>query len=103
MASNHVSSDLVSQCPTTALEQDSLSPGPQSQENVPQASETVTMSNELDLLFSPMFDELLNGTTPVVSKSSAVTATDATNQHQQQHITQFTSTTIAADTPPLDI
>ncbi|GKA24718.1 hypothetical protein Tco_0710751, partial [Tanacetum coccineum] len=82
---------------------DSLSPGPQSQENVPQAAETVTTSNELDLLFSLMFDELLNGTTPVVSKSSAVTATDATNQRQQQHITQFTSTTIAADTPPLNI
>ncbi|GJY38167.1 retrovirus-related pol polyprotein from transposon TNT 1-94 [Tanacetum coccineum] len=41
---------------------------------------TVTMSNELDLLFSLMFDELLNGTPPVVSKSSAVTATDAPNQ-----------------------
>ncbi|GKC01407.1 hypothetical protein Tco_0987543 [Tanacetum coccineum] len=32
---------------------------------------TVTTSNELDLLFSPMFDELLNGTTQVVPKSSA--------------------------------
>ncbi|GKD10860.1 retrovirus-related pol polyprotein from transposon TNT 1-94 [Tanacetum coccineum] len=69
MASDHVSSDPVPQCPTTALEHDSLSPGPQSQENVPQAAETVTTSNELDLLFSLMFDELLNGTTPVVSKS----------------------------------
>ncbi|GJT42362.1 retrovirus-related pol polyprotein from transposon TNT 1-94 [Tanacetum coccineum] len=57
MASDHVSSDLVPQCPTTTLEHDSLSPGPQSQENVPQAAETVITSNELDLLFSPMFDE----------------------------------------------
>ncbi|GJV95095.1 retrovirus-related pol polyprotein from transposon TNT 1-94 [Tanacetum coccineum] len=56
------------------------SPDPQSQENVPQAAETVTTSNELDLLFSLMIDELLNGTTPVVSKSFAVTATDAPNQ-----------------------
>ncbi|GKD74495.1 retrovirus-related pol polyprotein from transposon TNT 1-94, partial [Tanacetum coccineum] len=103
MASDHVSSDPVPQCPTTALEQDSLSPGPQSQENVPQAAETVTTSNELDLLFSLMFDELLNGTTPVVSKSSAVTATDAPNQRQQQHTTPSTSTTVAADTPPLNI
>ncbi|GJS80719.1 retrovirus-related pol polyprotein from transposon TNT 1-94 [Tanacetum coccineum] len=103
MASDHVSSDPVPQCPTTALEHDSLSPGPQSQENVPQAAETVTTSNELDLLFSPMFDELLNGTTLVVSKSSAVTATDAPNQHQQQHIIPSTSTTVAADTPPLNI
>ncbi|GJY73215.1 retrovirus-related pol polyprotein from transposon TNT 1-94 [Tanacetum coccineum] len=52
---DHVSSDPVPQCPTTTLEHDSLSPGPQSQENVPQAAETVTTSNELDLLFSPMF------------------------------------------------
>ncbi|GKB62740.1 retrovirus-related pol polyprotein from transposon TNT 1-94 [Tanacetum coccineum] len=77
MTSDHVNSDPVPQCPTTALEQDNLSPGPQSQENVPQVVETVTMSNELDLLFSVMFDELLNGTTPVMSKSSAVTAADA--------------------------
>ncbi|GJU09587.1 retrovirus-related pol polyprotein from transposon TNT 1-94 [Tanacetum coccineum] len=60
MALDHVSSDPVPQFQTTALEHDSLSPGPQSQENVPQAVETVTTSNELDLLFSPMFDELLN-------------------------------------------
>ncbi|GKG23831.1 hypothetical protein Tco_0391867, partial [Tanacetum coccineum] len=79
MASDHINSDPVPQCPTTTLEQDSLSPGPQSQENVPQAAETVTTSNELDFLFSPMFDELLNGTTQVVSKSSAVTIADAPN------------------------
>ncbi|GJZ39045.1 retrovirus-related pol polyprotein from transposon TNT 1-94 [Tanacetum coccineum] len=77
MALNHVSSDLVPQCLTMALEHDSLSPGPQSQENVPQIAETVTTSNELVLLFSLMFDELLNRTTPVVSKSSAVNAADA--------------------------
>nr|GFB77528.1 hypothetical protein [Tanacetum cinerariifolium] len=41
------------------------------------------MSNELDLLFSPMFDELLNGSSKVVSKSSAVSAADAPNQRQQ--------------------
>nr|GEZ75120.1 uncharacterized mitochondrial protein AtMg00810-like [Tanacetum cinerariifolium] len=44
---------------------------------------SVTTLNELDLLFSPMFDELLNGSTQIVSKSSAVTAADAPNQHQQ--------------------
>ncbi|GJW32283.1 retrovirus-related pol polyprotein from transposon TNT 1-94, partial [Tanacetum coccineum] len=76
-------------------EKDILSPDPQSQENVPQAAETITMSNELDLLFSLMFDELLNGTTPVVSKSSAVHAANAPNQHQQQNITPSTSTIIA--------
>nr|GEW40983.1 retrovirus-related Pol polyprotein from transposon TNT 1-94 [Tanacetum cinerariifolium] len=67
MALNHVSSDPVPQCPITALEHDSLSPGPQSQENVPQAAGTIITSNELDLLFSPMFDGLLNGSTQVVS------------------------------------
>ncbi|GJZ18455.1 retrovirus-related pol polyprotein from transposon TNT 1-94 [Tanacetum coccineum] len=63
MVSDHVSSEPVSQCPTTTLKHASLSPGPQSQENIPQVAETVTTSNELDLLFSLMFDELLNGTT----------------------------------------
>nr|GEU82519.1 hypothetical protein [Tanacetum cinerariifolium] len=93
MASDHVSSDPVPQCLITALEHDSLSPGPQSQENVPQAVGTVTTSNDLDLLFSLMFDELLNGSTHVVSKSSAVTTADAPNQCQQQHTTPLNTQT----------
>nr|GFD41155.1 Gag-Pol polyprotein [Tanacetum cinerariifolium] len=36
-----------------------------------------------DLLFSPMFDELLNGSSKVVSKSFAVSAADALTQRQQ--------------------
>ncbi|GJS50862.1 retrovirus-related pol polyprotein from transposon TNT 1-94 [Tanacetum coccineum] len=56
MASDHVSSDHDPQCSTMVLEQDSLSPGTQSPENVPQVAETVTMSNELELLYSPMFN-----------------------------------------------
>nr|GEY20801.1 retrovirus-related Pol polyprotein from transposon TNT 1-94 [Tanacetum cinerariifolium] len=56
MASDHVSSD----------------PAPEYR--------TVTTSNELDLLFSLMFDELLNGSSKVVSKSSTVSAADAPNQ-----------------------
>nr|GEZ45158.1 uncharacterized mitochondrial protein AtMg00810-like [Tanacetum cinerariifolium] len=40
------------------------------------------MSNELDLLFSPMFDDLLNGSSKVVSKSSDVSAADVPNQRQ---------------------
>nr|GEW47865.1 retrovirus-related Pol polyprotein from transposon TNT 1-94 [Tanacetum cinerariifolium] len=54
-----------------ALEHVNLSSAIQRQANVPQADRTVTMSNELDLLFSSMFDELLNGSSKVVSKSSA--------------------------------
>ncbi|GJX26167.1 retrovirus-related pol polyprotein from transposon TNT 1-94 [Tanacetum coccineum] len=44
--------------------------------NVPQVAETVTTSNDLELLYRPMFSELLNGNSPVVSKSSAVHAAD---------------------------
>nr|GEV17277.1 hypothetical protein [Tanacetum cinerariifolium] len=93
MALDHVSSDLVPQCHRTALEHDSLSPGTQCQENVPHANKMVTTSNELDLLFSPMFDELPNGSTRVVSKSSVETTVDAPNQHQQQHITPLNTQT----------
>ncbi|GJR75188.1 retrovirus-related pol polyprotein from transposon TNT 1-94 [Tanacetum coccineum] len=103
MVSDHVSYDPVPQCPTTALEHASLSTSPQSQKNVPHSAKIVTTSNEMVLLFSLMFNELLNGTTPVVSKSSAVTAADAPNQCQQQHTTPSTSTTVAANTPPLNI
>nr|GEZ82443.1 uncharacterized mitochondrial protein AtMg00810-like [Tanacetum cinerariifolium] len=45
MVSDHVSSDPVPQCRRTKLEHDSLSPGPQSQENVPHAAGTVTTSS----------------------------------------------------------
>nr|GEU28904.1 retrovirus-related Pol polyprotein from transposon TNT 1-94 [Tanacetum cinerariifolium] len=58
---DHVSSDPGPKCQRTTVEHDSLSPGPICQENVTQADRTVTTSNELDLLFSLMFDELLNG------------------------------------------
>ncbi|GKF11540.1 retrovirus-related pol polyprotein from transposon TNT 1-94 [Tanacetum coccineum] len=103
MASDHISSDPILQGPTTVLEQKSLSPGLQSQENVPQAAEIVTTSNELDLLFSLMFDDLLNGPTPVMSMFSAVRATDDPNKHQQHNTTQSSTTTIAADATPLNI
>nr|GFC48198.1 hypothetical protein [Tanacetum cinerariifolium] len=83
MASVQISSDPVPECQTMALEHDSLSPRRKCQENVSHGDTTVTTSNELDLLFSPMFDELLNGSTKVVSKSSAVSAADAPNQRQQ--------------------
>nr|GEY11153.1 hypothetical protein [Tanacetum cinerariifolium] len=59
------------QSQTMVLEHGSLSPGHNRQENVSHRDKTCTTSNELDLLFSPMFDELLNGSSKVVSKSSA--------------------------------
>nr|GEV21970.1 hypothetical protein [Tanacetum cinerariifolium] len=93
MASDHVSSNPVPQCQRTTLEHESLSPSPQCQENVPHAARTVTTSNELDLLFSLMFDELLNGSIQVVSKSSAVTTVDTPNQCQQQNTTPLNTQT----------
>nr|GFB19510.1 integrase, catalytic region, zinc finger, CCHC-type, peptidase aspartic, catalytic [Tanacetum cinerariifolium] len=56
-------------------------------------NKTVTTSTELDLLFSPMFDELLNGSSKVVSKSFAVSTTDALNQRQQQNTTPLNNQT----------
>nr|GFA35844.1 retrovirus-related Pol polyprotein from transposon TNT 1-94 [Tanacetum cinerariifolium] len=80
MASDQLSSDPAPECHNMALNYDSLSPAIQRQANVPQADRSVTTSNELDFLFSPMFDALLNGSSKVVSKSFAV---DAPNQRQQ--------------------
>nr|GFA62265.1 hypothetical protein [Tanacetum cinerariifolium]GFA66928.1 hypothetical protein [Tanacetum cinerariifolium] len=60
--------------PLMASDQNSSDPAPEYR--------TVTTSNELDLLFSSMFDELLNGSSKVVSKSSAVSVADAPNQRQ---------------------
>ncbi|GJU12198.1 retrovirus-related pol polyprotein from transposon TNT 1-94 [Tanacetum coccineum] len=68
-----------------------------------QIVETVTTSNELDLIFSLMFDELFNGSSPVVSKSSIVPAADTRDKRQQQDTTPSTSKTVAVDSPPLNI
>nr|GEW44611.1 retrovirus-related Pol polyprotein from transposon TNT 1-94 [Tanacetum cinerariifolium] len=76
----------------------------QSQANVPLADETVTTSlNELDMLFSPMFDEYFNGSTLVVSESSVVSTTDAFDKRHQQSTNPSTSTTIDADITQFNI
>ncbi|GJR30941.1 retrovirus-related pol polyprotein from transposon TNT 1-94 [Tanacetum coccineum] len=81
-----------------ALEHDSLSHDPQNQVNVPQAAKIVTTSlNELEMLFSPMFDEYFTEATTVVSKSSVVPTANAFDKRQQQNITSSTSTTVSAD------
>nr|GFC72388.1 putative ribonuclease H-like domain-containing protein [Tanacetum cinerariifolium] len=93
MASVQISSDPAPECHTMALEHGILSPGRTCQENVSHRDKTCTTSNELVLLFSLMFDELLNGSTKVVSKSSDVSAADAPNQRQQPTTPLNTHTT----------
>nr|GEY32149.1 hypothetical protein [Tanacetum cinerariifolium] len=97
MASDQISYDPAHECQTMALEHDSLSPAIQRQANVPQADRTVSTSNELDLLFSLMFNELLNGSSTVVSKSSAVCSADAPTQ-RQLHTTLLKNHTTPAST-----
>nr|GFC85914.1 Gag-Pol polyprotein [Tanacetum cinerariifolium] len=82
MASVQISYDLAPECQAMALEHGSLSLRRNCQENVSHGDKTGTTSNELDLLFSSMFDDLLNGSSKVVSKSSAVSVTDAPNEQQ---------------------
>ncbi|GJS03482.1 retrovirus-related pol polyprotein from transposon TNT 1-94 [Tanacetum coccineum] len=81
MTSVHNSSGLNPQCQMMSVHN-----------KVHQAAETVTTSNELDLLFGPLFDEYFNGENQVVLKSSAVTTTDASNKRQQPDSTSSTST-----------
>ncbi|GJR84015.1 ribonuclease H-like domain-containing protein [Tanacetum coccineum] len=63
----------------------------------------LTMSNELELLYSLMFSESLNGTSHVVSKSSAVHAADNLDKRQQHNTTHTSTTTDVADPSPLNI
>nr|GFD36101.1 hypothetical protein [Tanacetum cinerariifolium] len=85
------------------LEHDSLSPGRNCQENVSHGDKTDTTSNALDLLFSLMSDELLNGSNKVVSKSSDVSAVDAPNQRQQPTtpLTNHTTPAPTCQNPPI--
>nr|GFB62303.1 hypothetical protein [Tanacetum cinerariifolium] len=80
-ASVQISSDPAHECQSMALEHGSLSLGRICQENVSHGDKTGTTSNELDLLFSPMFDELLNGSSKVVSKSQRQQPTTPLNTH----------------------
>ncbi|GKA07354.1 retrovirus-related pol polyprotein from transposon TNT 1-94 [Tanacetum coccineum] len=52
---------------------------------------------------APMFDKLINGTTPVVSKSSAVHAVDAPDKRQHQNTTHSSTTIVVAAEPSLFI
>nr|GEZ77571.1 retrovirus-related Pol polyprotein from transposon TNT 1-94 [Tanacetum cinerariifolium] len=88
---------ILSTAKTMVLNHDSLSLAIQRQANVPQADRTVITSKELDLLFSQMFDELLNESFKVVSKSSAVSAADALNQ-RHHHTTPLNNHTTPAPT-----
>nr|GFD11774.1 Gag-Pol polyprotein [Tanacetum cinerariifolium] len=103
MASVQISSDPAPECQKMALELDSLSPGRKCQENVSHGDKTGSTSNELDLLFSPMFDELLNGSFKVVSKSSVVSAADAPYQCQQPTtpLNNHTTPALTCQTPPI--
>nr|GFD37073.1 hypothetical protein [Tanacetum cinerariifolium] len=103
MASVQISSDPAPECQTMVLKHDSLSPGRKCQENVSHGDKTDTMSNELDLLFSPMFDDLLNGSSKVVSKSSAVSTAIDPNQHQQltTPLNNHTTPVHTCQTPPI--
>nr|GEU99424.1 putative reverse transcriptase domain-containing protein [Tanacetum cinerariifolium] len=103
MASDQISFDPAPECQTMALEHHSLSPGRKCQENVSHGDKTCTTSNELDLLFSPMFDELLNGPSKVVSKSSAVSAADAPIERQQltTPLNNHSTPASTCQTPPI--
>nr|GEY62469.1 Gag-Pol polyprotein [Tanacetum cinerariifolium] len=93
MVSVHISCDPAPKCQTMAFEHDSLSPERKFQEYVSHEDKTVTMLNELDLLFSLMFDEMFNGPSQVVSKSSAVLTADESIQRQQQQTTPLVNHT----------
>nr|GEV00454.1 putative reverse transcriptase domain-containing protein [Tanacetum cinerariifolium] len=78
MASIHISSDPAPECQTMALEHDCSDPRRKCQENVSHGDKTVTPLNELDLLFSPMFDELLNVNHPTPEQSCQVQSHEST-------------------------
>ncbi|GJW76278.1 hypothetical protein Tco_0137960 [Tanacetum coccineum] len=50
---------------------------------------------DLECIFAPLFDEYVNGKNEVVSKSSAVTTTDASDKRQQQSDTRSSTSILA--------
>nr|GFB50526.1 hypothetical protein [Tanacetum cinerariifolium] len=99
MASDQLSSDPAPECQNMALNHDSLSPAIQRQENVTQADRTVTTQNELDLLFSPMFNELLNGSSKVgeVFRFPTLASTVSSSENINQAETYAENAQVADD------
>ncbi|GJW61454.1 hypothetical protein Tco_0110789 [Tanacetum coccineum] len=66
-----------------------------------QKEQSLDLSTELESLFGHLFDEYSNGVNQLVSKSSAVTAADASDKRQQQpdstSSTSTLATTVTAD------
>ncbi|GKC47051.1 hypothetical protein Tco_1064773 [Tanacetum coccineum] len=56
---------------------------------------SMTSMIQLEILFGPSFDEYFNGENQVVLKSSAVTAADASDKHQQQPDSTSSTSTLA--------
>ncbi|GKD58162.1 retrovirus-related pol polyprotein from transposon TNT 1-94, partial [Tanacetum coccineum] len=104
MVLDHNSSSPTPQCQEKVSEDNTLGPEPQSQENVPIAEKTVTMSlQELEILFGLIFNEYFNRATQVVSKSSAVITVDTSNKRQQPNTTPSTLKIVFACFTQLDI
>nr|GEY05293.1 hypothetical protein [Tanacetum cinerariifolium] len=73
------------------------------QANVPLVDEKVTTSlNELDMLFSLMFNEYFNGASLVVLKSFAISTINASDKRQQQNTTPSTLTTVTVNITQLN-
>ncbi|GJY41719.1 hypothetical protein Tco_0428989, partial [Tanacetum coccineum] len=80
MTSDHNSSELAIQDHNNEQSSSKLVP-----KVVPPADKTTTSQQELELLFSPMYEEYFNAGNPSVSKSSAL------SDNLQQHDTQPTA------------
>ncbi|GJR85667.1 hypothetical protein Tco_0209678 [Tanacetum coccineum] len=91
----NISETIVNVDSQMMIQKDDFKPRTTMSIEVHQADETVTTSNELDLLFGPLFDEYPNGENQVVLKSSAVTTTNASNKRQQQPDSTSSTLTLA--------
>nr|GEU83454.1 ribonuclease H-like domain-containing protein [Tanacetum cinerariifolium] len=60
------------------------------------------LSEELESLFGPLFDEYFNKENQFVSKSSDVTTADTSDKHQQQQDSTSSTSTLATTTDDLD-
>ncbi|GKE44880.1 hypothetical protein Tco_1472164 [Tanacetum coccineum] len=63
--------------------------------NIHESKQTLDFSVELESLFGHLFDEYFNGVNQVVSKSSAVTAANASVKRQQQPDSTSSTSTLA--------
>ncbi|GJU31449.1 hypothetical protein Tco_1175038 [Tanacetum coccineum] len=94
---SNVDIHTIHECKQTLDLSEGTSINVQNEQSFDLSADLIVMTSMIEFgsIFSPLFDEYFNGENQVVSKSSVVTTTDASDKHQQQPDSTSSTSTLA--------